>query len=196
MSKMGIGTFLPQKAVLKKQYRYTMQFDKTEWADAIPPISVMRSQRPTLNVEKNELFFMNERAFVAAKGSWDPISVTFYDFATAGTDGSHTRIINWIKACYWFDEPAQSGLMGEAGGVYKRNGALSMYDAMGRVLEQWTLYGCFIESYNPGDLSYDSSDLATIECTISLDQANLVFQAYGGDTRPNASGDASNNSFA
>lgn len=181
MGKLGIGTFLPNETFLKKRYRFTFTAEAENGFTKIPPVCVQIAARPQLTIEKNEVFFGNERAFVAAKGLWEPINVTFYDFAIASDDGSMKRVHEWVKACYWFDAPADSGDMGDAAQTYKRKVKIRMHDGHGTDLEEWTLWGSFIESMNGGDLDYSSTDLAMLECTISYDNVQCVTK--GGTNR-------------
>lgn len=178
MGVLGIGNWLPNQAIFKKRYRFLCEFPPQNGFQAIPACGVQIAARPQLTVEKNEIFFGNERAFIAAKGLWESINITFYDFnAGSSQDGSFKRVVDWVRSCYHFSSPISSGDMGDAAHNYKRQINVTMCDAHGTAMESWYLYGCFVESMNGGDLDYSSTDLAMLECTVSFDNADLTFGA-------------------
>lgn len=191
--KMGIGTFLPKEVLFKRRYRWLFFIGAYNNADGvsgneatISPVCVTMASRPNLSIDETELNFLNEKGYVAAKPTWEPLPVTFLDFAKEGGGGADEAVLSWIRRCYYFDNPTSSGMMGDGGQYYKRTCAVAMYNGIGQKMEEWRLYGCWVQSSNWGDLDYAANENATIECSLRFDNAELKlgFGASGGAARP------------
>lgn len=181
---MGIGTFLSNQAVIKRRYRWTLQFEAGTIlgadAPAIKPIFVTIAARPNLTIEATELNFMNEKDYIAAKPTWDPMSVTILDFGKEGGNGADQAILDWIRLTYQFGNPAFSGEMSDPGGYARRDAILNLYNGIGQIVEKWTIYGCWVESSNWGDLDYSSTENATIEMSVRFQNAECVLAGNPG----------------
>jgi hypothetical protein len=173
---MGIGTFLPNSAIIKRRYRWTLQFEAGTIlgadAPAIKPIFITIAARPNLTIEETELNFLNEKDYIAAKPTWDPLNVTILDFGKQGGNGADQAILDWIRLTYQFGNPESSGEMSDPVGFARRDALLFMYNGVGEIVEKWTLFGCWVQAANWGDLDYSSTENATIELTIRFQNAD------------------------
>jgi hypothetical protein len=181
---MGIGTFLPNEAVIKRRYRWTLQFDGTtvrgNAVSPIKPIFVTIAARPNLTIEETELNFLNEKDYIAAKPTWDPLNVTVLDFGNEGGAGADRAIREWIKLTYVYGRPESSGEMSDAVGFARRDGTLNLYNGIGQVIEQWTMFGCWVQAANFGDLDYSSTENATVELTLRFQNADCLLPGDQG----------------
>lgn len=182
---MGIGTFLPREAVFKRRYRWAMGFDESTYMGGggggkISPIMVTIAARPNVTLEETELNFLNEKAYIASKPTWESLAVTFLDFGKAGGTGADTILRNWIRQCYIYGDPGRSGAMSDPAGYYKRDGYLVMFNGIGDIIEKWRFYGCWVQQANWGDLDYSATENATIECQIRYDNASQEIVSGSG----------------
>jgi hypothetical protein len=179
---MGIGTFLQNNANIKRKFRWSLGFGPTSsgagstFSKSIRPIMVQVAARPNLTIEETEISFMNERDYIPAKPSWDSLQVTFLDYAKVGGGGADEVLIEWLQSCYAFGDPATSGQMSDPVGQCRRDGTLTMYSGTGAILEIWTLYACWLQVANFGDLDYSSTENATLEATIRYMNAKVVLK--------------------
>lgn len=181
---MGIGTFLPNEAIIKRRYRWTLQFEAGTVlgadAPAIKPIFVTIAARPNLTIEETELNFLNEKDYIAAKPTWDPLNVTLLDFAKQGGNGADKALLDWILLTYQFGDPASSGEMSDPVGYARRDALLNLYNGVGQIIEKWTMYGCWVQASNWGDLDYSSTENATVELTVRFQNAKCELLPTSG----------------
>jgi len=181
---MGIGTFLPNSAIIKRRYRWTLQFSPDTFLGGnvpeIKPIFVTIAARPNLTIEETEISFLNEKDYIPAKPTWDPLNVTVLDFGKEGGSGADQAILDWIRLTYQFGDPASSGEMSDPVGHARRKATLNMYNGVGDIVEEWTIYGCWVQAANWGDLDYSSTDNATIELTIRFQNASCFLPPSKG----------------
>lgn len=131
--------------------------------------------RPKVNLEDVLMHHNQEEVHVAGKTSWDDISMTWYDVEN-DPDASDAM---WS----WFNKVnILEG--GQAGNVYAPDEykahvtTLQMLNGMGEPNETWELYNGWPKDMNWGDLTYENSDLATVEVTYRIDRAKR--KAAGG----------------
>lgn len=123
--------------------------------------------RPNLQQEETEIPFLNTSTYVVGRYKWQTIQVTFND--PIGPSASQA-IMEWTR----LHSESVTGRQGYAAG-YKRDVELEMLDPTGVVVSKWILKNCFLTDVNFGDLNYQSSDLATIQCTLRFDYAILAY---------------------
>lgn len=168
---MGIGVLGAPGVIIKRKFRWTLEIATP--CGNIPKHYVRTAGRPNLEIDETELNFLNATTWIPGKGKWQPISVTYLD--VAGTNDMQ-GLYNWIATVYNFVDPVsltQSEKTGWAG-----TALLTMYDGCGTPLEFWTLYSCWPQSINFGDLDYGDSDVATIDLTIRY--SDVRYQATCG----------------
>lgn len=123
--------------------------------------------RPQIQQEETEIQFLNTSTYVVGRYHWETIEVTLRD--PIGPSASQA-IMEWIR----LHSESVTGRQGYAIG-YKRDVELEMLDPTGVVVSKWILKNCMCTSANFGDLDYQSSDIATIQCTLRFDYAILAY---------------------
>lgn len=130
------------------------------------------AKRPSVQIEKTQIYFLHERQHLAGLPSWEPLTLTLYDVA------GEAEVARWLYQVYQFGKHGNSGPMSETQ-YYKARGFLVMWDGEGIPLQSWILHGCWPEQVDWGDLDYESSDVAQIEITMSIDSADLIYDRNG-----------------
>lgn len=177
---MGLGKLGGSDIIFKRRYRWTFSLT----TPCGPPVSeqiVKLASRPNLTIEETEINFMHGKMWIPGKGTWETITVTFYD--TAG-DNSLGGLYSWLATIYDFTNPVtlfQSSKRGngQAGnGGYAGVANLALYDGCGTVLENWQLSNMWPQAINFGDLDYSQSDEVTIELTLRYSE--VTYTPYCG----------------
>ena len=176
MVAMGIGQLGAPGIIIKRKFRFTIEIQAP--SGLIPQHFVRLGARPQLDIEEQEINFLNAVTWIPGKARWQPLTVTYHDVA----DGQMAPLYNWVATVYNFMQPAtlpMSEKCGWAGTVIIR-----MFDGCGTILETWNLFSAWPTSINFGDLDYADSDTSTIELTIRYSEARLL----GGCRTPTPSG--------
>ena len=125
------------------------------------------AHRPSWKVDVTPIPFLNTETYAAGRYTWEPITVSFNDFIGPSTSQA---IMEWVRLI----AESVTGREGYAAG-YKRDIELEMLDPTGVVVSKWIIKNAFLNSADFGDLSYNSSDLATVQTTIQYDYAILAY---------------------
>lgn len=129
---------------------------------------VSTAQRPTINITKTEIPFLNTSSYVAGRYNWNPINVTFRDFIGPSTSQA---VMEWVRLC----AESVTGRMGYAAG-YMRDIELQMLDPTGVVASSWLLKDCMLaDTIGFGQLSYNSSELAEVTLSIQPRYCVLLY---------------------
>jgi hypothetical protein len=147
----------------KRKNRFTLEFP-TELG--IESYLVQTSAKPSLNINKTEIPYMNTSTFVAGRSVWQEMEITFIDVIGPSTT---QKVIEWIRLHF----ESATGRMGYAVG-YKKNLVLKALDPTGVEVEKWTLIGCQIVSANFDSFDYSADDLAMVTITIQPDLCILA----------------------
>lgn len=156
----------------KLKYRFRINFTgfgvsegKTELTKQVIDFS-----RPDVSFDDITIDVYNSKVKLAGKPAWGDITVNLRDDAA----GNVTKLIGeQLQRQFDFAEQASAG----AGLDYKFTMECDILDGNNGgagepiVLEQWQLYGCFIQSADYGDLAYSDSQPVTIALTIRFDNA-------------------------
>lgn len=132
--------------------------------------------RPRLSFEEVKLDRYNSVAWVAAKHSWDEMTMTVQDDVT----GSASAVIQTqLQKQQWLigAEGQWLAASGE-GSLYKFVTYIDQLDGNEQVIEKWTVEGCWIKSANWGDLDYSTGDPLAIELSIRYDHARQLIGGY------------------
>lgn len=154
----------------KRKNRWILKFDRVpnhNGGEEPLAIDIVQANRPSVSLDPVELHRLNERFWFASKPNYEPLSCVFYDY-DKGKNSSSQILYSWFTAVY---NPITGG-QGYAI-VYKTNATLVMLGPDGKIIEVWDLFGCFPESINWQDLSYEGSDAQQVEATIRYDYAVL-----------------------
>lgn len=162
---MGIGRIGESGVFHKRKFRWTFEVDRTaQGGKSVPASFVKMAARPNLNIEETEINFLNGKIFVPGKGTWETITITYYDVSVnAGED--NIALWEWLASVYDFTNHVnlyQSSDRACYGGVAK----CKLYDGCGNTLETWKLNDCWPQAVNFGELDYGSNDEVTIEVTL------------------------------
>lgn len=166
---MGIGRLGFQNIVFKRKFRFTFELLDICGGASIPPSYVKVASRPNLEIEETEINYLNAKTWIPGKASWQTMTVTYIDVATAEI----APLYNWLASVYNFTNPITLE-MGSKRADYNAKGVLKLYDGCGAELERWTLGDVWPQAVNFGDLEYASSDEATIELTLRY--SNVLYE--------------------
>lgn len=165
---MGIGELGGANIVHKRKFRWTFEVYKSNGTGGqgelwVPQHFVKMAARPNISIEETEIHHLNAKTYIPGKGTWETITVTYYDIANTGTD--NIGLWNWLAQVYDFTKPAQLKQNALRKG-YAGIGVCTMYDGCGNALEIWTLGDAWPTAVNFGELDYSSSEECTIEVTL------------------------------
>lgn len=134
---------------------------------------VRKIGRPGLEFQTQTLYHYISTVYVATRGEWGTINITFLDDIT---NSVMRRINNQIsKQQNFFDVTAS-----RAGENYKFEMDLDILAggqsaggtaADPNIIQKWCFAGCFITNYDPGEMNYDNTDVMEISTTIRFDNA-------------------------
>ncbi len=166
---MGLGDIGGPDIVFKRKYRWTLTIE-SPCGPEIPETVVKLAARPNLTIEETEINFLHGKTWIPGKGTWETITVTFYD--VVGVPGAGTSsLFGWLATVYNFTDPVglhQSSKRGSGAGSggYAGVATLQLYDGCGTTMERWTLEHVWPQAVNFGELDYSSSEEVTIELTL------------------------------
>jgi len=158
---MGIGNLGFSNFVFKRKFRYTFELFDICGTDTVPAHYVKLAARPSLSIEETEVNFLNAKTWIPGKASWETITVTYIDVATAEA----APLFRWLASVYNFTDPInlQQGAIRDD---YAATAVIKLWDGCGAILEKWELKDCWPTSVNFGDLDYSNSEEATIELSL------------------------------
>ena len=169
MQSMGIGQLGQPGTIIKRKFRFTLEW---ETPVGIVPIHFVKvAQRPSLEMGEVELNFLNAVTWIPGKGRFQPLSVTYIDVAHE----EMKPLYDWISQVYGFQLYGENGdnlTQSEKAG-WAAEGILKIFDGCGKELERWTLYDCWPQSINFGELGYEDSEVCNIDLTVRYSRAKL-----------------------
>ncbi len=160
--QMGLGKLGLPNLVFKRKYRWTFEIQNLPVGN-IPKHYVKLGARPNLSIEETEINFLHGKQFIPGKGTWETITVTYYDVAPQ--DASMAPLWGWLASVYDFMHP-DNLYQASTKASYSGLGLILLYDGCGTILESWTLYDIWPQAINFGELDYSSSEECTIELTM------------------------------
>lgn len=173
---MGLGTIGGPNIGLKRKFRWTFEVTGATFGN-IPRDFVKLAARPNLNIEETEINFLNGKTWIPGKGTWDSITVTYYDVIGS----RNIALWSWLATVYDFTA-AQGGGNGTGNAPdlkqatlrsdYAGTATLNLFDGCGNSVETWTLRDAWPQAINFGDLDYASSEEVTIELTMRYSQVS------------------------
>jgi hypothetical protein len=160
---MGLGVIGGPEVIHKRKFRWTFAVDRNGSGSPVPATFVKLAARPNLTIEETEINYLNGKVFIPGKGTWETITVTYYDVSTGSED--NIGLWSWLADVYDFTEPTQLKQNSKRK-CYTGTGTCKLYDGCGNSLETWKLNDCWPQAVNFGELDYSSSEEVTIEVTI------------------------------
>lgn len=181
MIDMGIGQLGGSGVLHKRKFRWTFEVFKqgdngAQGAQLVPEHFVKTAARPNITIEETEINFLNAKTYIPGKGTWETLTVTYYDVAVQGGTGNE-GLWTWLANVYDYTKPVslkQNSIRKGYAGV----GSLKLYDGCGTALEQWTMGDMWPQSVNFGELDYASSEEVTIEVTLRY--SNVAYKSLSG----------------
>ena len=155
----------------KLQYRFRILFENFGVSKPTTELTkqVVEFSRPKIGFGEIPLEVYNSRIYLAAKPTWETVSVTLRDDVSGEVA---RRVGEQIQKQFDFSEQASAA----AGSDYKFKTVCQILDgARGvstpNILEAWELYGCYISNVDYQSLNYGNSEPVTIALTLRFDNA-------------------------
>jgi hypothetical protein len=145
----------------KYQHKFIMEIG------GIPAYLIKSSAKPSAENGEVVLDHINIQRKVKGKTKWNNIEISLYDPITPSGAQS---VMQWFRSHH----ESATGRDGYSS-YYKKNLTLNQLDGMGRIVEEWTIKGAFIQSCNWGTLDWSAEDVQTITATLSYDYAFLQY---------------------
>ena len=176
---MGLGLLGNGKLIFKRKFRWTLEIEyccSSDPAKVVAKEFVKVGARPQIDFEEQEINYLNGKMWIPGKGTWQTMSVTYYDVAGSANVGVNTTsILGWIATIYDFTDPVCLP-MNSVPEQYEGVGRLILWDGCGNPLEAWLLRHMWPQSVNWGDLDMSSSEECTVELTLRY--SDVSYQSY------------------
>lgn len=169
ISGMGIGSvgLGDPNLTLKKKFRWT--FEVTGPGQYVPPYFCKAASRPSFSMEETQIDFLNAKAFVPGKVTWEEMTVTFLD-AAGSIQGQPTEALyNWIARSYNFTNYINN-FMNSKRSAYTSQILINLYDGCGSVVEYWMINDAWVKNAKFGELMMESNDNVEVELTLRFSQ--------------------------
>lgn len=171
----GVGTGILHP---KHKNRWRITFANMGGGTDSQPVSMQTTKvaRPQLKHDKITLHRYNSISYIAGKHSWEPMSITVQDDIT----GTASQVIQAQEQKQQWLIGAEGQWLAAAGegSLYKFVSYLDMLDGNDQVVEKWTMEGCWIESVDYAEVSYDTGDPVELSLVISYDHARQMIGGY------------------
>lgn len=171
----GVGTGILHP---KQKNRWRVTFANMGGGSNSQPVSMQATKinRPHIKFEKVQLHRYNSISYIAAKHSFEPISLTIQDDVTSFAS---QVIQNQLQQQQWLigAEGQWMAAAGE-GSIYKFVTYLDQLDGNDQVIERWSIEGCWLEDVEYGELAYETGDPVEITITMSYDNPRQILGGY------------------
>lgn len=172
LTQYGVPTTTTNVIMMPKlQYRFRVNmygFGNNNGSTVDFTQNVVSVTRPSLTHEEVTLDAYNSRAYLAAKHTWEPITITLRDDMN---NAASKHVASQLQ------KQLNHGLQSApaAGKDYKFGLVIEQLDGSqpGVVIETWSLNGCFIQNVNYGENNYATSDVVLITLQIRYDAADI-----------------------
>ena len=128
---------------------------------------VESASRPTIDITKKEIKFLNTETYVSGSFKWGEITVKMRD--PIGPSAAQA-VMEWVR----LHAESVTGRMGYAAG-YKKDVDLEMLDPTGVAVEKWIMQGCFITEADFKEVAYGEGGIMTASITLRPDRCILVY---------------------
>lgn len=179
---MGLGALGNGKVIFKRKFRWTFEIEYCcnavdDFGNPVDPKTVAKEfvkigARPQIDIEEIEINYLNGKMWIPGKGTWQTMTVTYYDVAGATNAGINTTsVLAWIATIYDFTDP-YCLQMNSVPEQYEGVARLILWDGCGNPLEGWILRHVWPQSVNWGDLDMSSSEECTVELTLRYSEVS------------------------
>jgi phage tail-like protein len=133
-------------------------------------------QRPSMEIDTIVMHNGQTRINLPGKYKWNPINVKFYEVLTSGGTTA-------LKIFEYWSESARAVVNFNTNTINPEfrssNTNISLEDGAGNWQHLYVLQNAWPSKVAPADLTYSSSDIATIQVTLTYDSALEHSQAVG-----------------
>jgi hypothetical protein len=167
----------------KLKYRFRLSFLNFGSSGGTTELTkqVAEAARPQVKFTDQVIEIYNSKIHYAGKPAWEPIAIKLRDDVL----GHVTKLVGeQIQKQFDFFEQSSAASAGD----YKFSLTIEMLDGGNgsdtpNTIEEWTLYGCYVESTNWQDLKYSEQGPAMIDLSIRFDNAvQTKFGSIGAST--------------
>ncbi len=155
---------MPTQYEPKRKNRFILTFNN---ALGLNSWYVESTSRPSIDISKKEIKFLNTETYVSGSFKWNEIGIKFRD--PIGPSAAQA-VMEWVR----LHAESVTGRMGYAAG-YKKNVDLELLDPTGVVVEKWILEGAWLTNVDFGSLGYSTDGIAEINATLRPDRCILVY---------------------
>jgi hypothetical protein len=155
----------------KLKYRFRLSFLNFGASGGTTELTkqVAEAARPQVKFTDQVIEIYNSKIHYAGKPAWEPIAIKLRDDVLGHVT---TLVGEQIQKQFDFFEQSSAA----AAGDYKFSLTIEMLDGGNgtdtpNAIEEWTLYGCYVESTNWQDLKYSEQGPAMIDLSIRFDNA-------------------------
>ena len=167
-----VATLMP-----KLQYRFRINFTGMGTDAGTRTAStqnVISAGRPSITHEEVIVDSYNSKMYVAGKHTWEPISIVLRDDVNSNV----VKLVgDQLRA--QLDHTSQGAGITNAEGqisglAYKFNMEIQTLDGASpaKVIDTWTLTGCYLSNVQYGDLNYGTSDMVQVTAQVRYDNAS------------------------
>jgi len=167
-----VATLMP-----KLQYRFRINFTgmgSDAGTRTASTQNVISAGRPSITHEEVIVDSYNSKMYVAGKHTWEPISIVLRDDVNSNV----VKLVgDQLRA--QLDHTSQGAGITNAEGqisglAYKFNMSIETLDgsSTAKVIDTWTLTGCYLSNVQYGDLNYGTSDMVQVTAQVRYDNAS------------------------
>lgn len=149
----------------KYQHKFILEIEGD--TGTIPAFLIKTAAKPSLTNGEVVLDHINIKRKLKGKSSWNSIAVTIYD---AIVPSAAQSIMEWVR----LHHESATGRDGYAS-MYKKDITLNQLSPLGEVVEEWKIYGAYLQEVNFGSLDWSSEDVVMIDATLNYDWALLSY---------------------
>lgn len=167
---------------LKRAHKFYVTIGEALADGGIQQWLVQDCTKPSFELSKTEVHFLDHIFKYPGKLSWKPISLTIVDVVNANIDSSEKFIEILKQSGYVYpDEVAPVGVGPNSSTISKRksvgvalgNIKIEQIDDNGQVTDRWTVHNSWIQSLDFGKLDYKSEEPLNIQLVIEYDWAEF-----------------------
>jgi hypothetical protein len=162
----------------KRSFRFVL------YIGGFPHWVVKTSGRPSFKIASTAHSYLNHKFKFPGSITWEDIKVTLVEAIDSNSISEMKKVLK-DSGYAWMDPRHNIGpndlntiskkravaALAAAGG--KKGTTLVQIDSEGNTIDEWTLWNCWISSFTPSELSYESEELTSTELTLTFDYAKV-----------------------
>jgi len=147
----------------KYQHKFILEMQNA----GIPAFLIKTAAKPSMTNGELVLDHINVKRKLKGKSSWNSIAITIYD---AIVPSAAQACMEWVRKHH----ESVTGRDGYAD-MYKENLVLYQLSPLGEIIEEWQIWGAYLQEINFGSLDWSSEDVVMIDATLNYDYAVLSY---------------------